>query len=296
MGLSLRDLVLLGLLTLAWGVNWPIMKLGVQDFAPLTFRTISMAGGIFVLLAVIRIQGHRLAIPKEHRLELLKLGFFNMVMWFVLSIYGVKLLASGRAAILGYTLPIWTALIGLALYGENPGKRLWWGVMAAACGVALLLSSELASITGRPLGTLLMLAAAAAWGFGTHMMRRRKQQTPVQVITFWSLLQSLIVCSALCFLIERDQWVRWPNAVEWSAMAYNSLVIFGFAQVMWFRLATILPPVASGLSVMLIPVIGLFSGIAMLGERPMWQDWVALVSILLAIATVLLPKRKTVSA
>jgi hypothetical protein len=34
----------------------------------------------------------------------------------------------------------------------------------------------------------------------------------------------------------------------------------------------------------------------MLGERPMWQDWIALVSILLAIATVLLPKRKTVSA
>jgi drug/metabolite transporter (DMT)-like permease len=57
--------------------------------------------------------------------------------------------------------------------------------------------------------------------------------------------------------------------------------------VVWFRLATILPPVASGLSVMLIPVIGLFSGMWLLGEVPHWQDYVALVSILIAIVTVL---------
>jgi drug/metabolite transporter (DMT)-like permease len=294
-GLSARDLVLLGLLTLAWGVNWPVMKLGVQDFAPLTFRTISMAGGLVVLWVVIRVQGHRFFVAPQFRRELIKIGFFNMVAWFVLSIYGVKLLSSGRAAILGYTLPIWTALIGWWVFSENPGKRLWLGVAAAGLGVMLLLSSEFSTITGKPIGTVLMLSAAALWGYGTHLMRKRAQQTAVQVITFWSLLQAFVVCSVLCWLLERNQWVRLPNQTEWLAMAYNSLVIFGFAQVMWFRLATILPPVASGLSVMLIPVTGLFSGMWMLGERPAWQDWIALVCILAAIATVLLPSRKSVT-
>jgi drug/metabolite transporter (DMT)-like permease len=32
--------------------------------------------------------------------------------WYVLAIWGVKLLSSGRAAILGYTMPVWTALFG----------------------------------------------------------------------------------------------------------------------------------------------------------------------------------------
>jgi len=61
------------------------------------------------------------------------------------------------------------------------------------------------------------------------------------------------------------------------------------SQLLWFRLATLLPPVASSLSVMLIPVVGLFSGMWLLGEVPSWQDYVALLFVLVAIATVLLP-------
>ena len=118
----------------------------------------------------------------------------------------------------------------------------------------------------------------------------RVQPTPVLVVTFWSLVLSLVVCGAVSAIFERDQWVRAPNGAEWGAIAYNSIVIFGFSQFMWFRLASILPPLASSLSVMLIPVIGLFSGMAMLGERPHWQDFAALAAILVAMATVLVPK------
>ena len=38
------------LLTLIWGLNWPIMKIGVTGFPPLTFRTLSMWLGLPVLL------------------------------------------------------------------------------------------------------------------------------------------------------------------------------------------------------------------------------------------------------
>jgi drug/metabolite transporter (DMT)-like permease len=68
-------------------------------------------------------------------------------------------------------------------------------------------------------------------------------------------------------------------------------LVFGVSQLLWFRLASILPPVASGLSVMLIPVVGLFSAMAMLGEVPTWHDWAALACVLAAIASVLLPRR-----
>jgi drug/metabolite transporter (DMT)-like permease len=289
--LSGRDLWLLVLLTLFWGVNWPVMKIGVEDFPPMSFRTISMAGGIVVLAAGIRLRGLSFAVPREHRAELLRLGFFNMVLWYVLSIYGLKLLSSGRAAILGYTLSIWIAVWGIAAFGDRGTRRLWIGVAAAAVGIALLLSSEFGRITGRPMGTLFMLGAACVWGYGTHLMRRRRLPQPLPVITFWSLVQALVVCSAVSFALERDQWQHGPGMAGWAAIAYNAVVVFGFCQVMWFRLTTILPPVASGLSVMLIPVIGVFSGMWMLGERPAWQDYAALVAILVAIGSVLLPAK-----
>ena len=42
-----------------------------------------------------------------------RLGLPNMLGWHTAAILGVKELASGRAAILGFTMPIWTVLLGL---------------------------------------------------------------------------------------------------------------------------------------------------------------------------------------
>jgi drug/metabolite transporter (DMT)-like permease len=290
--LSRKDLLLLVALTVLWGVNWPVMKAGVRDFAPITFRVLCMAGGVVLLAMVARAQGHSLRVRRAHWPELVLLGLTNVVIWYVLAIWGVKLLSSGRAAILGYTMPVWTALFGWLLYRDRLDLRTGLGVLAAFGAVALLLGSELATLTGRPLGTLFMLGAAAAWGLGTQLMRRRRLTEPLVVLTFWMMLMALVVSSAIAWLTEREMWVRWPDTVEGWAIVYNVFMVFGVSQLLWFRLATLLPPVASSLSVMLIPVVGLFSGMAMLGERPTWHDWAALGCVLAAIASVLLPARR----
>jgi drug/metabolite transporter (DMT)-like permease len=289
LALSRKDLLLLVVLTVLWGLNWPVMKAGVSDFAPLGFRTLCMAGGAVLLAAIARAQGHSLRVAREHWRELALLGLTNMVFWYVLSIYGVKLLSSGRAAILGYTMPVWTTLIGWMFYRDRLDARTALGVLAACAAIGLLLSSELGALGGRPLGALLMLGAAFTWAIGTQWMRRRTVPGSVVVLTFWMMLMALVTCSAISWTFERDQWVRWPNAVEWAAILYNVFLVFGVCQLLWFRLATILPPVASSLSVMLIPVVGLFSGMALLGERPTWHDWVALGFVLVSIGSVLLP-------
>jgi drug/metabolite transporter (DMT)-like permease len=292
LALSRKDLLLLVALTVLWGVNWPVMKAGVRDFAPITFRVLCMTGGVVLLAMVARAQGHSLRVRRAHWPELVLLGLTNVVIWYVLAIWGVKLLSSGRAAILGYTMPVWTALFGWLLYRDRLDLRTGLGVLAAFGAVALLLGSELATLTGRPLGTLFMLGAAAAWGLGTQLMRRRRLTEPLVVLTFWMMLMALVVSSAIAWLTEREMWVRWPDTVEGWAIVYNVFMVFGVSQLLWFRLATLLPPVASSLSVMLIPVVGLFSGMAMLGERPTWHDWAALGCVLAAIASVLLPERR----
>ena len=285
-----RDLWLLAVLTLCWGLNWPIMKYAVRDFGPLSFRALSMIGGLAVLALMVRSQGMSFRIRREDWAEVSWLGLTNMTAWYILAMYGVKLLSSGKAAILGYTLPIWAAVWGILVFGERPSGRLWAGLAAAALGVLLLVYGEFAHMAGRPLGTLCMLAAAAIWALGTFLMRRRRLSTPLPVLTFWCLVQAAVVCSAIAAVFEHDQW-RWPHAGEWAAVAYNAIVIIAIVQMIWFRLATLLPPVASALSVMLIPVIGLFSGMAFLGEAPGWQDFFAMACILAAIATVLWPTR-----
>ena len=293
--LSRADAFLLCLLTLIWGINWPIMKIGVSDFPPFAFRTITMVGGLAIFALIARVQGHSLKVARPYWPEVATLGVTNMAVWYALSIVGIKLLASGRAAILGYTLPVWVALIGFLVYRERHGARLVLALMAATMGVGLLLVSEVQAIAGSPLGTLCMLGAAATWALGTHKLRRRAQPTPLVVLSFWMMAGTLAFCGALSFAYEREQWVRWPNHAEWGAIIFNIVLAYGVAQLLWFRLASSLPPVVSALSVMMIPVVGVLSGLVILGERPGWTDFAALAAILVAIAVTLIPPRAKAS-
>lgn len=285
--LNRKDLLLLALLILSWGVNWPVMKLGVRDFPPLTFRTLSMLGGLIVIGLAARLQGASLRVPAGSAMTVVRLAIPNMLVWHSLIIIGVKLLSSGRAAILGYTMPAWAVLSGLVFFGDRISGRALVGILLAMGGAALLLSSEFARISGQPLGTLFALLAAAGWGFGTVLMKRTRIEMPTISLTFWMLGLTTIVMCGLALLFERSQW-RLPDAIEWASILYNAAIIFGFAHVVWFRLARLLPPVMSSLSVMLIPVIGTFSGAWMLGETPHWQDYVAMLLILGAMSTVLI--------
>ncbi len=288
--LTKKDFILLALLTLSWGINWPIMKIGVLHYPPLSFRTLGMMGGLIAIWIAARAQHASLVIPKGERMSVIKLAIPNMLVWHALIIVGVKMLSSGRAAILGYTMPVWAVLAGLLFFGDRISRSALVGIGLAFIGAMLLLSSEFSKLSGQPLGTILVLIAAAAWGYGTVMMKRTSLSMPTISLTFWMLAFTTCVMSVLSVVLEADL-MRMPVAVEWAAILYNAIIIFGFAHVIWFRLARILPPVASSLSVMMIPVLGVFSGAWILGETPHWQDYTAIALILAAMSTTLFKPR-----
>jgi len=96
--------------------------------------------------------------------------------------------------------------------------------------------------------------------------------------------------SLATFVFERDRW-QLPTAPTAMAIVYNAVLIFGLAQPIWLILARNLPPIASSMSVMLIPVLGTVSGAWWLGEALHWQDGAAIALVLVAIASVMWPTR-----
>lgn len=286
--LTRKQWALLVPLTLAWGLNWPVMKLGVTDYPPITFRTLSLWLGVPVLGLVLVAMKVPFRIPRRHWPELLVLGATNMFIWHACIIVALKELSSGRAAILGYTMPIFSALLGAWLFGTRLAARAWLGVGAAALGVALLLWHEIVGMAGKPGYMALALFAAATWALGTQLLRRTRIPVPTLTISFWMTALTAVVMTVLAVLLERPQW-KAPSAPTWAAILYNAVLIFGFAHAAWFALARELPPIASTLSVMLIPVLGVFSGALWLGEVLHWQDWAAVALMVAAIAAVLSP-------
>lgn len=288
--LSRLQLALLIPLTLVWGLNWPVMKLGIADYPPLTFRALSIWLGVPVLGLALVAMKVPFKVARKDWLQLLWLAATNMFVWHACIILAVKHLSSGRSAILGYSMPIFSALLGALFFKTALSKRGWLGVSAAALGVALLLWHEFSTLAGRPGFVALALVAACTWALGTQLLRRTTLTVPTLTISFWMTVLTAVVMSLLGLLLERDQWAA-PGPATWGAIVYNAVLIFGFAHAAWFYLARGLPPVASTLSVMFIPVIGVFSGALWLGEDVHWQDWTAVALMVVAIASVLWPAR-----
>lgn len=284
--LTRREVVLLMLLTLFWGVNWPVMKFAVQAYPALAFRAWSMAGGVLVLAIYLRVRGIALALPRPLWKPVAWLTLPNMLIWHLFAILGVKALSAGRAAILGYTMPVWALLVSRYIYGERSSGWLIAGVGLGMLGTVLLLAAEATTLAGRPVGVVLMLIAAAGWGWGTVWMRRANLPLATAALTFWMLILTTLMMAVGAISTQTEPW-RWPNASVMLCIIYNAVIVFGFCHIVWFDLARKLPPLASSLCVMAIPAVGVFTGAGVLNEPLGWQDWVALLLTMGAVGSVL---------
>ena len=289
--ISRQQLIGLVGITLMWGINWPMMKIALREVSPMYFRGVTMGLGAVWLLFYFRFQGMRLwpQTLREWR-DIVLLGIPNMFLWHALSIMGVMSLPSGRASILGFTMPVWTVVIGVMFMGAQFTPRIIAAVIATLAAIGLLISHEFTALQGQPMGILWMELGALSWAIGTLWMRRISFTMPVQSLTVWMML----ISSPLILLVAAgtETWPTWAlSPLAWGSLAYAVLINYGFAQIIWFGMARDLPPATSAMSIMAVPVVGTLSASLLIGELPHWQDYAAMVCVVLAIAAVLLPKR-----
>jgi drug/metabolite transporter (DMT)-like permease len=281
-------------LTLMWGINWPMMKLSLHETTPLMFRASTMLLGASWLFFYVARKGERMWPAPGEWATIALLAIPNVLGWHTLSIFGVQELASGRAAILGFTMPIFTVLLGAAFFGERITSRVRLAVVCAAVAIALLLWHEIARLSGRPAGIAWMLGAAFCWALGTLLFRRSKLALSPLVVTVWMLLMGSLVVSVLAFALEPLPQLQQFSFAMWISLAYGVIINYGFAQLIWFGMARSLPPATSAMSIMAIPLVGTLSATVIVGETPHWQDWLAMGFVMAAIASVLWPSRSAV--
>jgi drug/metabolite transporter (DMT)-like permease len=291
--ISRQQLIGLVGITLMWGINWPMMKIALREVSPMYFRGVTMGLGAVWLLFYFRFQGLRLwpANRREWR-DIVLLGIPNMFLWHALSILGVMSLPSGRASILGFTMPVWTVVIGVMFMGAQFTPRIVAAVVATLAAIGLLISHEFTALQGQPMGILWMELGALCWAVGTLWMRRISFTMPVQSLTVWMML----ISSPMILLVgaSTETWPTWElSPLAWGSLAYAVLINYGFAQIIWFGMARDLPPATSAMSIMAVPVVGTLSASLLIGELPHWQDYAAMVCVVLAIAAVLLPQRSS---
>jgi drug/metabolite transporter (DMT)-like permease len=283
-----KDLLMVLIVTVSWGMNYPIMKYVVNSYPPSAFRAYTFIVGFLSIGLYAYFKGISLAVVSAERWPVFKLSMFNMVGWHLPMIYGVSMLNSGRAAIIGYTMPVWALVASALLYKEKINIRSLVSIVLAMAAALLLAWGSRQQWGNQPLGVGVMLVAAVIWGVGNAMMKNAKLALHGVALTFWALFIAFVFFLCITIAFETDQWA-WPNLLQWLAILYGGVITFAVSYVAWFHVARKLSAVSSGLSIMLVPVFGVTGGALVLGESVTLPDLSALMLILLAMFVVLTP-------
>lgn len=280
----------LAALTFAWGFNWTALKVALSEVPPWTFRTLCLGLGSGVLFVALRAGGQPLGVPKGEWGRLWILAFLNITCWNMLIAFGLALIPSGRASILAYTMPVWAIPLSVWVLGERITGRRIAGLALGMVALALLLGESFVNLGEAPLGSLMVLAAALSWALGTVLQKRFPARMPLGAYTAWMMLLGGVPVFAGTLVFEDLTALRAISLAPALGVAYNVFISFAFAHWAWIKIATAVPVSVFSISMLIIPVIGVLSGVVFLGERPSWPEVTALFCVLGALATVIRPQ------
>jgi len=272
-----RALVLLPILWLVWGTNWPLFPLATREVSVWTFRAVSVFVSGAALLIAARAMGQPLAIPRRHWRTIVVATFFYLVVWNIASTYSALLIPSGQSAVLGFTMPLWSALISWAVLGERLSGRLVLAIALGAVAVTLLMWKSFAAYAQAPLGLALGLAAGLGWAVGTLILQRGKVQVPATVLTGWQLLITALPIGIGALVFGDHQWFV-PSWTSIALIGYITLVPMCIGNLCWFSIVGLVPAHVAGLSSILVPVVAMVSGALVHGEPLGPVQWLAMAS------------------
>jgi drug/metabolite transporter (DMT)-like permease len=275
------------ILTLVWGTNWPLFPIAVREVSVWTFRAVSLAGAGVALLALARARGETLLIPRAHWRTVLAASLTYLVIWNLASTYAAILIPSGQAAILGFTMPLWGALIAWALLGQRPGGRVLLALAIGGLGVVLLIVNGIGAYAKAPLGFALGLLAGLGWAAGTVILKHRPVPVSPLVLTGWQLLVAAVPLAIGALVLAEGGWFM-PSATTVLVIAYITLVPMAIGNAAWFAIVGLLPANVAGLSAVMVPVVAMISG-AIVHREPLGPiQWASMVCCAVGVGLALL--------
>lgn len=274
-------------LSVFWGLNWPVMKFSMTEIPVWNYRTVCLLGGALGLAGLAIASGQRVRLRAGELGPLLLCTLFNMVGWHMLAGYAISQMEAGRGAIVAFTMPLWAALMGAFLLREPLRPRVVVGLLLGLGGIAVLLSDDLSAMSRSPLGTLLMLSAAFCWGLGTVLTKRFAPAMPVLSFAAWQCALALPVLVPGMLLLEGLADYGSISLEVWGALAYSIGICMLFCYWAWYSVVRLFPAVIASIGTLAIPVVGLLSSAALLGEPLGWTQVIALLLVSAGLVVVL---------
>lgn len=285
------------LLALAWGLNWPAVKIALGEWPPFTLRAVGLGVGALLLLALSLLQRQPLLPPRASWPGVIAGGLLAVALFNFCTAFAQLSTSTSRAAVLTFTMPMMSALLAWWWLGERLTRARAVALAIGMAGVALLAWPVVRALAsawsgGAPApplrGLLLPLLAAFGWAAGTVLLKRWPVAGARITITAWQLLIGA-GCGVLAALLVGEAPPRWPPSPRVAAaMAFHIVFATAMAYWLWFILAERVSATVSSLTTLAVPVVGVAGAMLLVGERPAGLDWIGFALVLGGAALTLL--------
>ncbi len=212
------------------------------------------------------------------------IGMAGNVIPFYLISYGEINVGSGLAALLMSITPIATVFLApLILLDEGYNIRATLGIILGVIGLIILVGTDVILGIGDNLtAQIAIIIAALLYAFTTIFVKRFVVEKPI-IMASGSMLVGTIVIILITLVLDHPTTYIIPSSASLIAMIYLGIFPTALATLIYFYL---LPRIgASRMSQInfLVPLVGVFIGVALMGETLRVTAFYALIIILVAI-------------
>ncbi len=285
--MSPRDLILATFAVLVLGVNVAVIKLAVGMVPPLLVTGLRF---VVVGLALAWI----FPFPRQFWRPVLALSVIQGSIHHGLMFIAFEGVDAVVAAIVIQLGSPFAAIFAWIILGERFGWRRSLGMITAFLGVVILAGQP--DVWSANVSVMLLVISAMAWGYANVHVKRMGDINIFQLTTWMSVFAApqMLLSS---WLFETGQWDAIATApwMFWACILYVSLGATVIGYGIWYYLlrqysVSHIVPFA-----LVQPVIGVLSGVLMLGETLNWQKVVGGMVVLFGVAVIQIRASRSVA-
>jgi drug/metabolite transporter (DMT)-like permease len=267
---------------LLWGSAFAGIRMGLRSFSPthlalLRYLCASLAMAVFAVAT-------RMPMPVLRELPaVFLLGFLGFAFYNVALNIGERSIASGPAALLIQTSPIWTALLASVFLRERLNAFGWLGIGIGFCG-ALVISLGKGMSFAPNLGAALILCASVSASIYTIIQKRMlSRYRPVQLTAYAVWAGTLLL---LPFAGGFPAALASAASTDMLAVVFLGVGPAAAGYALWAFVISGMPASRAVSFLYAIPVVAFIVGWLLLGEVPGPQDIVGGLVALAGVAMV----------
>ena len=270
---------------LFWGLNWPVIKVLLTGASPWTLRAAGLAMGTLLLALATRAAGQSFRVARRDWGTMLAAGLLNVAGFNVLAVFAQMSMTASRAAILTYTMPLWSVVFARVVLKEPIDRLRGGALMLGATGIALLARPFFDTLAAGqvPAGLAFVLSAAIVWAAGTVFQKWAQPKGDALGLTTWQFAVGAIAASTGMMLFETPH-LELGRPEILAAFAYHVVFPQAAAYALWFTLMGRVAASTLALGTLLVPVWAVAASSFWLGERLGPLDWLGFAAILAAVA------------